>query len=50
MYIDAKEMGVFEICRKREEILPTIKRFEKNIVGRNHDEDSTDIYDKAFTK
>ncbi|HJY98469.1 MAG TPA: LOG family protein [Patescibacteria group bacterium] len=50
MNIDAKEMSVFEICRTREDILLTIKKFEEKIEKRNHLEDSTDIYDKAFTK
>lgn len=50
MNIDAKEMSVFEICRTREDVTLTIKRFEEKIGGRNHAEDSTDKYDKAFTK
>ena len=51
MNIDAKEMSVFEICRNKEEVLATIKKFEGKITDRNHDGDeSSDKYDKAFTK
>lgn len=51
MNIDAKEMSVFEICRTKEEVLSTIKKFEGKIAGRNHDGDGKgDEYDKAFTK
>ncbi|HET7099462.1 MAG TPA: LOG family protein [Patescibacteria group bacterium] len=51
MYIDAKEMAVFEICRTKEEVLATIKKFETKISSRNKDEyGKDDEYDKAFTK
>lgn len=51
MNIDAKEMSVFEICKNREEVLATIKKFEQKIQVRNHDGDGIqDKYDKAFTK
>ena len=51
MYIDAKEMSVFEICRNKEEVLATIKRFESQLATRNHDgQDKNDQYDNAFTK
>lgn len=51
MNIDANEMAVFEICRNKEEVLSTIKRFEDKIAHRNHEGDgSNDKYDKAFTK
>lgn len=32
MNIDKEEMSVFEICSKPEEVLPTIKRFERRIA------------------
>ncbi|HKB88718.1 MAG TPA: LOG family protein [Patescibacteria group bacterium] len=51
MYIDAKEMSVFEICRTKEEALVAIKKFEGKISARNHeDRDKNDKYDNAFTK
>jgi uncharacterized protein (TIGR00730 family) len=34
--IDAQEMGVFEIVTKREDVLPTIKKFEKKMEGIDH--------------
>ena len=51
MNIDAKELGVFEIVRTKEEVLPAIKRLEKKITDRDHSGDSkNDQNDKAFTK
>lgn len=51
MNIDAKEMGVFEICRNVTDVLTTIKRFETKIEHRDHTGDKDrDKYDKAFTK
>jgi uncharacterized protein (TIGR00730 family) len=51
MYIDAKEMAVFEICRNPDEVLSAIKRFEKNISTRDRNGYvKDDEYDKAFTK
>lgn len=37
MNIDKEELSVFEICSKPEEILPTIKRFERRIKEENED-------------
>ena len=49
MNIDSKELSVFEIANKVEDVLPIIKKFEKNLAGRNHDGDSKmDKYDGAF--
>ena len=51
MYIDAKEMSVFEICRNKEEVLVAIRRFEEKIALRDQDgRDGNDEYDNAFTK
>jgi len=51
MYIDAKEMSVFEICKTKEEVLTAIRRFEGKIASRNRDGYvNNDEYDKAFTK
>lgn len=51
MNIDAKEYSVFEICRTKEEVLATIKKFESKITGRDHSKDGAgNKYDKAFTK
>jgi predicted Rossmann-fold nucleotide-binding protein len=51
MNIDSKEYSVFEICRNKEEVLATIKKFEGKITQRNHvGDDNGDKYDKAFTK
>lgn len=51
MNIDNKELSVFEIANRVEDVLPIIKKFEKQIKERNHDEDiKFDKYDKAFTK
>lgn len=49
MYIDNKELSVFEIANRVEDVLPIIKKFEKQMKERNHDQDSKmDKYDKAF--
>lgn len=51
MNIDAKEYSVFEICRNKEEVLATIKKFEEKFSKRDHTGDSKDDeYDRAFTK
>jgi uncharacterized protein (TIGR00730 family) len=51
MNIDANELGVFEIVRTKEEVLPAIKRLEKKITDRDHSGDGkSDENDKAFTK
>lgn len=49
MNIDAKELSVFEIAHRVEDVLPIIKIFEAKLSGRNHNEDSKmDKYDSAF--
>ena len=49
MNIDAKELSVFEIAHRVEDVLPIIKKFEAKLSGRNHDDDSKmDKYDSAF--
>jgi uncharacterized protein (TIGR00730 family) len=50
MNIDAKEMSVFEICRTKEEVLSTIKKFERAISTRDQATSAgeNDI-DRAFT-
>ena len=51
MNIDNKELSVFEIANRVEDVLPIIKKFEKQISKRDHQEDEKmDKYDKAFTK
>lgn len=51
MNIDAKEMSVFEICRTKEEVLDTIRKFGKSISTRDQATNSgeNDI-DRAFTE
>ncbi len=49
MNIDAKELAVFEIAHRVEDVLPIIKKFEKKLSDRNHTDDANlDKYDKAF--
>lgn len=49
MNIDAKELSVFEIAHRIEDVLPIIKKFEKTMGGRDHkNDDKMDKYDKAF--
>ncbi len=49
MNIDNKELSVFEIANRVEDVLPIIKKFEKQMSARDHSEDSKmDKYDKAF--
>jgi hypothetical protein len=51
MYIDAKEMSVFEICRDKDEVLRTIQKFEMKMVTRDRSRDGeVDKYDQAFIK
>ncbi len=51
MNIDSKEYSVFEICKTKEEVLATIKKFEGKMNSEDHDNDGKgDEYDKAFTK
>lgn len=51
MNIDSKEYSVFEICRTKEEVLATIRKFEQKISERDRDGYiNDDKYDKAFTK
>jgi predicted Rossmann-fold nucleotide-binding protein len=33
MNIDSKEMSVFEICVSKEEVVSTVKKFEKKLEG-----------------
>ena len=48
MNIDKVELSVFEIVAKKEEILPTIKRFEKKLRTVNHGADCKVCIDRAF--
>ncbi|EKE05705.1 MAG: hypothetical protein ACD_19C00182G0033 [uncultured bacterium] len=49
MNIDAKELSVFEIANRVEDVLPIIKKFEKQMAERDHKNDGKmDKYDKAF--
>jgi predicted Rossmann-fold nucleotide-binding protein len=49
MNIDAKELSVFEIAHRVEDVLPIIKKFEEKLSDRNRANDaSMDKYDKAF--
>lgn len=51
MNIDSNEYSVFEICRTKEEVLATIRKFEKKIVSRDHSHSNYENeYDRAFTK
>ncbi len=51
MNIDNKELSVFEIANRVDDVLPIIKKFENQIVERNHNVDGQmDKYDAAFTK
>ncbi len=49
MNIDTKELSVFEIAHRAEDVLPIIKKFEKQMIQRDHkDDNKMDKYDKAF--
>lgn len=49
MNIDEKELSVFEIAHRVEDVLPIIKKFEAKLSDRNHDGDGKmDKYDSAF--
>jgi len=49
MNIDNKELSVFEIANKVEDVLPIIKKFEKKLADRNHYQlYKSDKYDQAF--
>jgi uncharacterized protein (TIGR00730 family) len=51
MNIDAKEYSVFEICRSKEDVLKTVKKFEKSIEKRDHSSrPGEQAVDRAFTK
>ena len=50
MNIDATEMSTFEIVSKEEEVLPTLRRFEKKMRETDHGEDCRICMDRAFTK
>lgn len=48
--LDSQEMSVFEIVLRNEDILPTIKRFEKRLQSIDHGGDCRICVDKAFMK
>lgn len=49
MNIDNKELSVFEIANKVEDVLPIIRKFETKLASRNHYQlNKSDKYDKAF--
>lgn len=48
MNIDSTEMGVFEICNSKEEVLAAIDRFEGKIAQRDHSQDGDGTIDNAF--
>lgn len=50
MNLDRQEMSTFEIVSKIEDILPTIKRFEKRLASISHKDDCQVCVDKAFMK
>jgi len=50
MNIDSQEVSVFEIVTRKEDILPTIKRFEKRIQSIDHSKHCEVCVDKAFIK
>lgn len=50
MNIDNNEMSVFEICEKKEDVLPIIKKFEEKLSQVDHSTHCTVCADKAFIK
>lgn len=48
--LDRQEMSVFEIVRRREDVLPTIERFEKKLHMVDHSSDCKICVDRAFMK
>ena len=50
MNIDKEELASFEIITRVEEILPTIRKFEKKLCSIDHSGDCEICEDKAFTK
>lgn len=50
MLIDDQEMSVFEIVTRREDVLPTIHKFEKHLLEIDHSGDCDVCVDKAFMK
>lgn len=48
MNIDSTEMGVFEICSTKDEVLRAIDRFESRITQRDHSKDGDGHLDQAF--
>jgi len=49
MNIDNKELSVFEIANRVEDVLPIIRKFEKQMAARDHSKDGKmDKYDAAF--
>ena len=49
MLIDGVEMEVFKIVEKKEDIIPTIKIFEEDLMKIKHDHTNNHI-EKAFMK
>jgi len=50
MNLDGPELSVFEIVSRVEDVLPTIKRFEKKLQGIDHGGDCKICVDAAFKK
>ena len=50
MNLDREELSVFEIVRKKENVLPTIRRFEKRLQSVDHKSDCKICVDRAFMK
>lgn len=50
MSIDTQEMGAFEIVAKREDVLPTIRKFESRLGKIDHSGDCKVCVDRAFMK
>lgn len=50
MNIDKQELGAFEIVTKRDDVLPTIERFEDHLRGIDHSKDCKTCIDRAFKK
>lgn len=50
MFIDNQELSVFEICERKEEVLPVIKKFEKKLASVDHSKHCKVCVDRAFIK
>ena len=48
MNLDQQELGVFEICEKKEEVLEAIKKFEKILMSHENKKHCVTCVDKAF--